>query len=327
MRLVHCRRQGCRLETLFAGRWGTVCGRGFAAASAGVLCRAFGYPHGAARADFGGGQSAPPTVWLADVQCKGGEGDVGDCLHAPWGEVAGCGHSEDVGLCCFGAWTGARGVRRGPSDWPQCPPAAAPFARLSDCDYRRCRLEIEHDGEWGAVCAAGFDEDAAHVVCASLGFPAAASAGRGAGAAATAHPARPAPSRAGGRVWLSLVRCSGSETNVSPLLPPLPVLAFSLSVQLMLLHVRYHVGVLAAPFLLGCIIHAVPGRCPFCADSCCPHFRLCDHCRSTGAPTRLGGPATAAARSQVFAAQERGGLHPRRGVPALLLGALAAPTQ
>ena len=210
---MHCNRRGCRLETLFAGRWGTVCGRGFAAAGAGVLCRAFGYARGAVRRAFGGGDTAPPAIWLAGVRCAGLEGDVGDCDHAPWGETSGCTHRDDVGLCCIGPHGPARGVRRGPSDWPLCPAAAAPFARLTGCDYARCRLEIEHDGEWGAVCAAGFSDAASRVVCASLGFR-----DGGAGGAVAASVARPAGLlRPGaGRVWLASVRCAGSETNVRP---------------------------------------------------------------------------------------------------------------
>lgn len=173
MRMRHCNHQGCRLEVLFASTWGTVCGSNFNAKNANVLCKAFGYHEGGrAVAHFGGGTTHPPKIWIKDVKCLSGqpEGDIGDCQHSYWGNVYGCTHAHDVGLCCYGFGGGEKGVRVGPSDFPVCPEAASSFARLRDCDYNRCRVEIFHDGEWGTVCDRGFSDRSAKVVCKSLGF-------------------------------------------------------------------------------------------------------------------------------------------------------------
>eukprot|EP00961_Rhodomonas_salina_P225043 3042669-Rhodomonas_salina.1 len=60
-------------------------------------------------------------VWLTDVTCQGGEGDVGDCTHKGWG-VGKCGHAEEAGICCYpgqwGAEPGKKGERQGPSEGP-----------------------------------------------------------------------------------------------------------------------------------------------------------------------------------------------------------------
>jgi len=68
MRLTHCNALGCRLETFFAGVWGTVCSAGWGRGSASTLCRAFGFPEGGVvdRA-YGGGYlssqgECPPSL-------------------------------------------------------------------------------------------------------------------------------------------------------------------------------------------------------------------------------------------------------------------------
>ena len=35
-------------------------------------------------------------IWLSGVECLGGEGDVGDCPHSPWGNTKDCDHSMDA---------------------------------------------------------------------------------------------------------------------------------------------------------------------------------------------------------------------------------------
>jgi hypothetical protein len=203
MRMVHCNRQGCRLETLFSSEWGTVCDVNFGEDNAKVLCKAFGYPHGGrALRHFGGGRTHPPRIWLRDVRCdaKKSPGDVGDCDHAYWGKVGQCTHDNDVGLCCFGVKSDKQGVRVGPSDFPVCPEAATDFARLRDCNFQRCRLEVRHAGKWGTVCDKGFSDNSAKVVCKSIGFSAGGVALRAGGG----H----------GRIWLEQASCNGDENNL-----------------------------------------------------------------------------------------------------------------
>jgi hypothetical protein len=171
MRLVHCNRQGCRLETFFAGKWGTVCDRGFSKDNAGILCKALGFTEarGFVHKHFTGGTSAVSTgaarIWLSQVQCLGGEGDIGDCKHSPWGVAHRCGHEHDVGMCCFGFPGGEKGVRKCSSDFPFCKDASSDWARLRECTQKACRLDVKYDNKWGTVCDDGFDDKAATVVC------------------------------------------------------------------------------------------------------------------------------------------------------------------
>eukprot|EP00282_Hemiselmis_andersenii_P028956 CAMPEP_0169473586 /NCGR_PEP_ID=MMETSP1042-20121227/25792_1 /TAXON_ID=464988 /ORGANISM="Hemiselmis andersenii, Strain CCMP1180" /LENGTH=404 /DNA_ID=CAMNT_0009587539 /DNA_START=60 /DNA_END=1271 /DNA_ORIENTATION=- len=171
MRLRHCNRKGCRLETFFAGEWGTVCDKGFSGKSAATVCHAMGYKSGGTRysGPFGVGKTRE-RMWLKGVKCGGTEGDVGDCQHAGWGDVRGCDDNMAVGVCCDGLKSGELGTRVGPSDFPLCPAAQTGWARLRECDYDKCRLEVKHDKKWGTVCDAGFTDTSAGVVCRSLGF-------------------------------------------------------------------------------------------------------------------------------------------------------------
>ncbi len=108
-RLVDCTAAGCRLEVRHDDEWGTVCsddaaggGGGFSDKAARVVCRSLGLPGGTAVPQFGGRFGLPGYVrtWLSGVRCAGGEGWVGSCGHRRWGEVAACGHGDDVGVCC-----------------------------------------------------------------------------------------------------------------------------------------------------------------------------------------------------------------------------------
>jgi len=206
MRLVHCNRQGCRFETFFAGKWGTVCDRGFSNDNAAIMCKALGFSsgRGAIKKKFSGGTSAETTgadkVWMSQVQCLGGEGDIGDCKHAPWGVAHRCTHRDDVGMCCFGFPNGPKGVRKCKSDFDTCPDATADWARLRECSYKTCRLDVKYDNKWGSVCDAGFTDSAAQVVCKSLGFAAGGEARRAGGGK--------------GPIWLGDVECSGKELNL-----------------------------------------------------------------------------------------------------------------
>jgi len=103
MKLTDCDSHACRLETLYNGVWGSVCGEDWGPHSTRTMCKALGLP-GSGRVKFNFVSGAMGTgskghVWLSKVQCKGSEGDVADCKHSGFGKHT-CGHYNEVGLCC-----------------------------------------------------------------------------------------------------------------------------------------------------------------------------------------------------------------------------------
>jgi len=103
MKLTDCNKIACRLETLYNGVWGSVCGEGWGKRNTRTICKAFGFPGaGVVKKHFMSGlynTGSKGHVWLANVQCKGKEGDIADCKHKGFGKHK-CGHYEEVGLCC-----------------------------------------------------------------------------------------------------------------------------------------------------------------------------------------------------------------------------------
>ena len=88
-----------RLEVCYLGQWGTVCDDLFGDLDAQVACRQLGFNSSRASAQqfafgFGTGQ-----IWLDNVQCRGGESRLVDCVHNGFGEHN-CFHFEDAGITC-----------------------------------------------------------------------------------------------------------------------------------------------------------------------------------------------------------------------------------
>ena len=209
MRLQDCSPRGCRLEVRFEDVWGTVCSAGWANSNGAVLCRALGFSGGGERTRARGGAG---QVWLQDVVCKGGEGDVGDCQHSGWGKTD-CGHADDVGLCCWPSRTDAqRRERVGPSYFPRCPEYHGDQMRLVDCNRHVCRLEVMHLHEWGTVCDNGFTDKNAEFVCKMMGF----SRGLFKQMCATNGDFASCAANTGGegRIWLDDVYCYGFERKI-----------------------------------------------------------------------------------------------------------------
>ena len=103
MKLTDCTTKACRLETLYNGVWGSVCGENWGPKSTRTICKALGFPGaGTLVKHFVSGSMLTGSkghVWLSDVRCKGNEGDIADCQHKGFGKHR-CGHYDEVGLCC-----------------------------------------------------------------------------------------------------------------------------------------------------------------------------------------------------------------------------------
>ena len=98
-----------RLEIYFNGVWGSVCMDGFTDTAAQIVCRQLGYEGGTAvsfmHMQLGG------FVWLDDVMCSGGERNLGECEHSPWGVHNCMPGISDISVQCEGE--GGEGGREG----------------------------------------------------------------------------------------------------------------------------------------------------------------------------------------------------------------------
>ena len=111
VRLADCDEDKCcRVEILHEEKWGTVCddtSKDAAFNVASVACKQAGCDGVGAELKFrfGGGSG---DIWLDDVECNGGEEELGDCENSgAWGDGnEDCDHDEDMGVCCPNGCTG-----------------------------------------------------------------------------------------------------------------------------------------------------------------------------------------------------------------------------
>ncbi|XP_038624347.1 CD5 antigen-like [Tachyglossus aculeatus] len=176
-----------RVEVSREGQWGTVCDDGWDLQDVAVLCRELGC--GPAR-DTPAASVYPPSaperqpIWLQNVQCEGGEGELAQCDAM---EAFNCEHREDAGAVC-----------EEPEEEVVWRLAAGP----GPCSGR---VEVKHLGQWGTVCSDGWDLRDGRVLCRELGCGRPSWArGRCDGSAGGAGP-----------VWLARVGCRGYEARVA----------------------------------------------------------------------------------------------------------------
>ena len=135
-------------------------------AAADVACAQLGYDFGSlgsSACDRYGGNNvcgAPGSaVAMADLTCKGGELDIGDCAYTS-PSTSCLAHELDSIVFC--GMTSQAGASEG--DVRLIDAAGAPT--LDGIG----RLEIYHQGTWGLVCGSGFTIGGASVACKAMGY-------------------------------------------------------------------------------------------------------------------------------------------------------------
>ncbi|KAL8625952.1 hypothetical protein ACOMHN_012544 [Nucella lapillus] len=176
-----------RIEVQHNGQWGSICDDHWDIAEATVACRQLGFPTPRytpiplANAYYG---SSSGPIWLDDVQCRGSETGLADCVLNPWGNNN-CGHEEDAGLYCMLI----------PSHLPP-----VTYRLSGGASMYEGRVEVSYNNFWGTVCDDNFRTSDAQVVCRSLGY-----------SGGTVLP-RVGPGR--GPIWMDDVACTGMETAI-----------------------------------------------------------------------------------------------------------------
>jgi hypothetical protein len=201
-----------RLEVLYNNVWGSVCAVGFSAPSATVACAQLGLPTGAVVTGYFGSAKSS-RIWIENIRCSGSESSLLQCNFGAgsgqnWGS-SGCESFATVGVYCQSAFT-----LNMPSPTPaaECNPPCGTtrLAASTTVDGGvRGRLEFNWQGVWGTVCDDGFDDVDARVACRELGLPFV-----GAKFVSAASVVTGGPINASIPVWLSDMRCSGSEPSL-----------------------------------------------------------------------------------------------------------------
>ncbi|KAK9400535.1 neurotrypsin-like [Crotalus adamanteus] len=139
-----------RVEIYHDGYWGTICDDQWDDKDAEVVCRYLdlsGISRAVSWAHFGKGLG---PILLDEVECSGNELSLDQCKKSDWGKHN-CDHVEDAGVICD--------------------PFVGLLVRLVDGDHaNEGHVEMLLNGEWGRICAEGWTERAAAVVCRQLGY-------------------------------------------------------------------------------------------------------------------------------------------------------------
>ncbi|XP_044764344.1 uncharacterized protein LOC123320918 [Coccinella septempunctata] len=219
-----------RIEISAFGRTGYVCDDKFDIRDANVVCKELGYHLGAAEVKGNSvfAKDVPPEkvfYMMDDVMCLGNETSIRDCDFNGWGSHD-CTNTEVVGVVCNGLQDKCPDLFWKCKDTNECVPMAFVCDGPEDCSdgsdetEELCtapvevrlvngttraegRVEVKYHDVWGSVCDDDFNDDAAKVVCKSLGYK------------GTVTVKKDAYFGQGqGPIWLDQVTCFGNETKL-----------------------------------------------------------------------------------------------------------------
>ncbi|XP_065913717.1 scavenger receptor cysteine-rich domain-containing group B protein-like isoform X2 [Dysidea avara] len=172
-----------RVEICHNKEWGTVCDNSWSPNDGIVACHQLGlsYVSVTTNAYYGQGRR---QIWLENLSCTGSESQLFDCTHNGYGSHD-CGHHEDAGLVCNNETSCVEGDVR----------------LVESADNYGDLVEICHLNVWGSICGDSWNRNDGIVACHQLGL-----------AFLTISKHNYFHGQGSGKIWLSSVQCSGSET-------------------------------------------------------------------------------------------------------------------
>eukprot|EP00063_Salmo_salar_P078842 XP_014053677.1 PREDICTED: scavenger receptor cysteine-rich domain-containing group B protein-like [Salmo salar] len=159
-----------RVEVWHNGTWGTVCDDDWDMVDANVVCRQLVCGLAVAVGSISEyGQGLGPIL-LDNVDCKGGETDLGQCGSLGWG-IHNCYHYEDVSVTCkVPSVVESRGLGETTTSSRRNSGLRDGRIRLvGGLDYCQGRVEVFYQGSWGTVCDDDWGRRDAGVVCQQIG--------------------------------------------------------------------------------------------------------------------------------------------------------------
>ncbi|XP_052084656.1 neurotrypsin-like [Mytilus californianus] len=173
-----------RLEIYHSNSWGSICDDGFTKNNAIVACRQLKLR--SSNAEFYTAGNGDGMIWLDDVNCTKTKAGIDMCSNIGWG-VNNCGHSEDVGVRCYGSHQIFKGDLR----------------LVGGNSPREGRLEVYYNYQWGTVCSDHFDIVEARVACKQLGYSTDA-----------IEIYKPVGASSNTKIWMDDVRCTSYKTRL-----------------------------------------------------------------------------------------------------------------
>ncbi|KAL1502427.1 hypothetical protein ABEB36_007568 [Hypothenemus hampei] len=219
-----------RIEVTVFSKTGYICDDQFTITDAEILCKELGFELGALEVKgnsyYAKDLRENHTLYMMDdIECLGNETSIMHCDFAGWG-IHNCADGEIAGVVCktyqetcsedyWKCDSGNECVRMpflcdGYDDCTDNSDEAshhcdAPtsFRLINGTNPREGRLEIRHNDIWGSVCDDDFNEDAAKIVCRSLGYTGSAFVKKDGFFG-----------QSNGPIWLDQVSCKGNESNL-----------------------------------------------------------------------------------------------------------------
>ncbi|XP_064421061.1 lysyl oxidase homolog 3B isoform X3 [Latimeria chalumnae] len=164
-----------RVEVFYNGEWGTICDDDFTIENAHVVCRHLGFVFATGwthSAKYGRGIG---KIWLDNVQCGGGEKNIGDCKNRGWGN-SDCTHDEDAGVICkderLQGFIDSNVIETEDNQVEEVRLRPVVVSAKKRMPIMEGIVEFRYKDSWAQICDIDWTPKNSRVICGMMGFPA-----------------------------------------------------------------------------------------------------------------------------------------------------------